>query len=320
MKFFYLKKRHLEFRFNGLPVFTAGLTALLLGAAGCSTTMEALSTVGTAVGEVSGAITPEQGESIRKSAVAVGKTFDSITPEQEYYIGRTVAATIINSYKPCTQPDAHEYINLLGQTLARFSSLPETFGGYHFLLMDTDEINAFAAPGGLIMISRGMLRCCKSEDALAAMLAHEIGHVQHRHGLQAIKKGRLTSALTILTTESAKSLAGEQLAELTQNFENTITDITATMVNSGYSRAFERQADQAAVAILKRSGYDPLALVDVLEAMQQQLKTDKRGFAKTHPDPESRIADIRKLIGNQQAPTASAARQARFASYVKALQ
>lgn len=303
--------------FNGLLAGAAGL-ALAVGG-GCSTTMDALSSVGTAVGEASGAITPAQGESIRKSAAAVGKTFEDITPEQEYYIGRTVAATILSSYKPCPQPAAHDYPNLLGQTLARFSDLPETFGGYHFLVMDTEEVNAFAAPGGLIMISRGMLRCCKSEDALAAVLAHEIGHVQNRHGLQAIKKGRLTAALTTLAAEGAKSFGGEQLSELTQAFENSIADITATLMNSGYSRAFERQADQAAVAILKRSGYDPQALVTMLEEMKKHLRPGGRDFARTHPAPESRIADIRKLIGGHRAPPAPPARQARFARYMQSL-
>ncbi len=302
----------------GLMAGAAGL-ALAVGAGGCSTTMDALSSVGTAVGEASGAITPAQGESIRKSAVAVGKTFEDITPEQEYYIGRTVAATILSSCKPCLNPTVNDYPNLLGQTLARFSDLPETFGGYHFLVMDTEEVNAFAAPGGLIMISRGMLRCCKSEDALAAVLAHEIGHVQNRHGLQAIKKGRLTAALTTLAAEGAKSFGGEQLAELTQAFENSIADITATLMNSGYSRAFERQADQAAVAILKRSGYDPRALVEMLEEMKQHLQPGGRDFARTHPAPESRIADIRKLIGSHRAPPAPPARQARFARYRESL-
>lgn len=301
--------------FNGWLAGAAGL-ALAVGAGGCSTTMDALSSVGTAVGEASGAITPEQGESIRKSASAVGKTFEDITPEQEYYIGRTVAATILSAYKPYPELAADDYPNLLGQTLARFSDKPETFGGYHFLIMDTEEVNAFAAPGGLVMISRGMLRCCKSEEALAAVLAHEIGHVQNQHGLQAIKKGRLTSALAILAVEGAKSFGGEQLSELTRTFEGTISDITTTLMNSGYSRAFERQADQAAVEILKRSGYNPHALVEMLTEMKKHLKPDGRDFARTHPSPESRIADIRKLIGGFQAPPASSARQARFTQFL----
>ncbi len=179
-------------------------------------------------------------KSITKTTKAVAKTFEDITPEQEYYIGRAVGATILTRYKPCNNTRAIRYMNILGQTLAQASDKPETFGGYHFLIMDTDEINAFAAPGGLIFVSRGMLRCCESEDAVAAVLAHEIGHIQQQHGLSAIKKSRLTTALTILATESAKRFGGRQLAQLTEAFEGSISDITSTMINRGYSRAFER--------------------------------------------------------------------------------
>ncbi len=76
---------------------------------------------------------------------------------------------------------------MLGQSLVIFSDRPETFGGYHFLLLDSNEINAFAAPGGLILVTRGMLQCCANEDELAAVLAHEIAHVEKKHGLTAIK-------------------------------------------------------------------------------------------------------------------------------------
>lgn len=276
---------------------------------GCSTITE----LGTSIGVATGKMTPQQAESINKSAAAVEKTFQDITPEQEYYIGRSVAATVLGAYKPFDKGDANAYLNELGQTLAMASDRPETFGGYHFLVLDTDEVNAFAAPGGLILVSRGMIRCCKSEDALAAVLAHEIGHVQNQHGLKAIKKGRLTGALTTLALESAKNLAGSDLAEVTKAFEGSISDISGTLMNSGYARNLERDADAAAVTIMKRVGYNPEALVDMLAEMQKNWKTDGPGFAKTHPTPDSRIVDIKKLIGAAPAPVAKPAeRQKRF--------
>ncbi|MCA1809554.1 MAG: M48 family metalloprotease [Kiritimatiellia bacterium] len=297
------------------------LTVIIIVAAccGCSTTMNTISTVGTAVGEATGTITPQQAESIRRSAEAAGKSFEEITPEQEYFIGRTVAATILNTYRVYPDEAANHYLNVIGQALAQVSDKPETFSGYHFLIMDTDEVNAFAAPGGFILISRGMLRCCKTEDALAAVLAHEIGHVQHQHGLQAIKKGRLTSALTIMAMEGAKSFGGEQLAELTSAFEESISDITATLMNNGYSRGFERQADQAAVTIMRRMGYDPRGLIDMLEQMETQLKPGGLDFAKTHPSPESRISDIRRMIGNEPSGAPAPARQARFDKFISGI-
>ncbi|HPF99260.1 MAG TPA: M48 family metallopeptidase [Kiritimatiellia bacterium] len=287
-----------------------GAVLLMALAVGCSTVTQ----LGTSIGVATGKMTPEQAESINKSAAAVEKTFQDITPEQEYYIGRAVAATVLGAYKPFDKDTANAYLNELGQTLAMASDKPETFGGYHFLVLDTDEINAFAAPGGLILVSRGMIRCCKSEDALAAVLAHEIGHVQNEHGLRAIKKGRLTSALTVLAMESAKNLAGNDLAEVTKAFEGSISDITGTMMNSGYARNLERDADAAAVTIMKRVGYNPEALVEMLEEMQKNWKPDGPGFAKTHPTPESRIADIKKMITNAAPVAKPAERQKRFAS------
>ena len=162
--------------------FAAGLMLL---AAGCET-MEMAGELGAAVGEATGTINRQQAESITKGAAAVGKTFDDITPEQEYYIGRAVAATVLSKYKPYDISAGNEYLNVLGQGLALSSDRPETFGGYHFLIMDSDEINAFSAPGGLVLVSRGLIRCCPNEDALAAVLAHEIGHVEKQHGLRAI--------------------------------------------------------------------------------------------------------------------------------------
>ncbi|MBI2438612.1 MAG: M48 family metalloprotease [Lentisphaerae bacterium] len=288
------------------------LSALALaGLSGCQS-VGVLSEVGAGVAAATGAVTPQQAESIKRAGVAVGKTFEDITPEQEYYIGRTVGAVVLNRYKPLNNEAANHYLNVLGQTLAQFSDRPETFGGYHFLVMETEEVNAFSAPGGLIFISRGMLRCCRSEDALAAVLAHEIAHVAFQHGLRAIKKGRLTSALTILAAESAKSLGGQDLAQLTEAFEGSIGDITATMMNNGYARGFERQADQAAVTILQRAGYDPQGLAAMLTEMQERLKPGGVDFAKTHPSPKSRIEDIVKWIGPVKPVSSSAERQARF--------
>jgi len=282
---------------------------------GCSTVAE----MSTMAGQAAGVITEEQALSINRAAVAVEKTYQDITPEQEYYIGRSVAATVLGAYKPCPSADLNQYLNLVGQTLALSSDRPETFGGYHFLVLDTDEINAFAAPGGLILVSRGLLRCCRSEDALAAVLAHEIGHVQNQHGLKAIRKGRLTSALTILTVEAGKNLAGQDLAQVTQAFEGSITDITSTMMNSGYARTLEDEADATAVQIMVRAGYNPRALIEMLTEMKKRLAADTRGFGRTHPTPESRVQHVTALLGASPAGAVPPARQQRFAAAMASL-
>jgi beta-barrel assembly-enhancing protease len=285
------------------------LSALVLA---CGTGCSVVSQVGTTIGQATGVVSAEQSDSINRSAQAIEKTFQDITPEQEYYIGRSVAATVLATYKPFDVQQANEYLNLLGQSVAQFSSKPETFGGYHFLLLDSDEINAFAAPGGLIMISRGMARCCRSEDELVAVLAHEISHVNLQHGLKAIRKGRLTSALTTLGVAAGQTLAGDQLAQVTQAFESSITDITSTLMNNGYARTTEFEADKGAVAIMQKLGYPPAALVTMLELMQKQLKPGGHDFAKTHPAPEARIAELKKSANPAPPAPAPAARQERF--------
>ena len=289
----------------GSGVFSAALVMLPTG---CSTVAE----YGSLAGQAAGVITPEQAQSINRTAVAMEKTYQDITPAQEYFIGRSVAATVLSSYKPCDLAQVNQYLNVLGQTLALYSDKPETYGGYHFVMLDSDEVNAFAAPGGLVLVSRGLLRCCRSEDALAAVLAHEIGHVQNQHGLRAIKKGRLTSALTTLALEAGKSLAGQNLAEVTKAFEGSVSDITSTLMNSGYSRALENEADSVSVQLLTRAGYNPCALVDLLTEMKPQLVSDGRGFGKTHPSPDVRIQHVRSLLGEAQAVSAQGVRQQRF--------
>jgi predicted Zn-dependent protease len=274
-------------------------------------TMESAANIATVIGQSTGAITKTQAESVRKTTKAVARSAEEFTPEQEYYIGRTVGAVVLSKYKAYDNQVNH-YLNVLGQTLAQASDLPSTFGGYHFLVLDSDDINAFATPSGLIFVTRGLLRCCKSEDALAAVLAHEVGHVQLRHGMQAIEKARVTEALTTLAAEGAKTLGSKEVAELTKTFEGAITDITNSMINKGYARAQEYQADQVAITLLRRVGYDPNGLVEMLTLMKRNLKPGGVDFAKTHPSPDDRIAEIRKMSPRYAAVPPPASRQMRF--------
>ena len=251
-------------------------------------------------------------KAMAKETLVVTNSYEDITPEQEYYIGRTVGAMILQKHEPYINPMADRYVNVMGQMLAQASDRPETYGGYHFLIQDSDEINAFAAPGGFIFLTRGMLRCCPQEDAVAAVLAHEIGHVQYKHGLRSIKQSRVTSALTALAIKGAKDYGDEDLAELTKTFEGSISDITKTLIVNGYSRSFENQADLAAISILQRTGYNPNGLVTMLNQMKTRLKPEGQDFAATHPSPDSRLAEIQQYIGKYSAVKSPQARQTRF--------
>lgn len=301
--------------------FQVGLASAALAlawmTAGCEMVNQATS-LAADVAAGAGVITQDQAESTKRVGTAVTKTFQDITPEQEYYIGRTVAATVLTSYKALPNKDLNAYLNEVGQALAQFSTKPETFGGYHFLALDSDDINAFAAPGGLILATRGLLKCCQTEDELAAVLAHEIGHVEKVHGLRAIKTGRLNSALTILAVEAGKNLAGEQLGEVTKAFDESINDISSTLLNSGYSRKLEYEADAAAIAILKKTGYTPGALVAMLENMAKNWDSSRKDFAATHPAPADRIKELQK-IGVASSTASANSRQQRFLAATKSL-
>lgn len=274
--------------------------------------MEAVTGVGAGIAVATGAITSKQAESIKKSSQAASKAFEEFTPENEYYIGRTIAANILSKYKAYQNMGSNQYINLVGQTVAQASDKPETFKGYHFLILDTDEINAFAAPGGLILVSRGLLRCCKSEDALASVLAHEVGHVQLGHGMGAIRGSRYTSLGKIAGVELAKNLGGEQLAQAAEIFDGTVGDIMKRMVDNGYQSSQEYDADNAAVTIVKRVGYNPAALKDMLEQMEKRLGSKSGGFGKTHPTPHNRLQNIEPLLKGFGPSKEPSIRKARF--------
>lgn len=252
----------------------------------------------------SGLISAEQANALTETAKAGEKVTEDITPEQEYYIGRAVGAAVLSQYKVYENDAATLYLNRIGKSLSLFSDRPETFGGYHFLILDSDEINAFAAPSGHIFISRGLLKLTNNEDDLAAILAHEISHVVLKHGLSAIKKSRVTGFLTILGTNALKELGSQEVAELTSVFEDSISDITATLINNGYSREFENEADEMAISILTKTGYDKYSLNRVLVSMEPELTTGGADFSKTHPAPEQRIEKIEKntnVIGSGEA-------------------
>jgi predicted Zn-dependent protease len=294
--------------------------ALILILAGCGT-LDTLK--GAIAGNPSDVVkTVEIGQQAGEVGQKVAKANQDFSPEEEYYVGRTVAATILGMYKPWEGPNANDYLNTLGLSLALAAAPPDTYNGYHFLIMDTDDINAFGAPSGFVLVSRGLLRCAKSEDEVAAILAHEIGHVSLKHGMSAISSARKTDALLSVAKFAASNSDSGLLRNLTASFGGVIGDIVKTMVSSGYSRDLEKQADLEAIRILHDVGYDPRALVRVLTVMKTKLKPDGKDFAKTHPDPETRIAYLNDAIKAQAAMPAAPAAQmkGRETRYLAALQ
>jgi len=264
------------------------------------------------VAGATGLIDQNIANAISNSADAIGTAAEDITPEQEYYIGRSVAATILTSYKIYNGNQAlTSYLNLICAAIVIHSPRPDVFNGYHVAILDTDEVNAFATPGGHIFVTRGLIRAAQNEDALAAVIAHEIGHIQLQHSLKAIKSSRVTQAILVTGTSAVGAAAGMDVNELTSAFDETIGSIIQTMVTSGYSQAQEFEADNAAMELLAGAGYRPAGLLEMLNVLST-IQVANSGFGKTHPSPAQRITNAQKSIGKYNVPDTSSSRQTRF--------
>jgi predicted Zn-dependent protease len=261
-------------------------------------------------------------ENLKKAgqvAAVVRNTFADIKEEEEYYIGRSVAALILSRYKVYDNPGLNAYVNLLGNAVAAYSSRPEIYGGYHFLVLDTLEINALAAPGGFVFITRGLLRECRDEEMLAAVLSHEVGHVAAKHGLQSIKKSRLVDAFKMLGHEAVKKYTPAELSELTAVFEGALGDIAGSLIERGYDRKFEYEADSLSVKFSLAAGYHPGGLSDFLKNLAAREGQERgKGWFKTHPAPKDRLSRVEKQVaGAGPLPVRDSIRMNRFKKNVK---
>jgi predicted Zn-dependent protease len=258
---------------------------------------------------------------IQKTGQTLRSSFSDITEEEEYYIGRAVAAMILSRYPVYSNDLINEYINTVGNSVVIYSDRPEIYAGYHFLVLDSDEVNALAAPGGFIFITRGILKRCKDEEMLASVLAHEVGHVCAKHGLQSIKKSRLIDAFQIIGQEAAKKYAPERLAELTGIFENVLGDIAEKLIERGYDRKYEYEADKLSLKFAAKTGYNPSGLANFLQTMVTESSgVSGKGWFKTHPSAEDRLEQVKSGIAAlKKAPKTEGIRTERFRSSIKDL-
>lgn len=262
-------------------------------------------------------LTPEQIGMISRSLTTTIKAARPISDEEEYYVGRAVAARILSTNHLVNNKKLTDYVNLVGQSVAMHSEKPFTYGGYHFAILDSSDINAFACPGGIIFITRGMVNAVRNEDELAAVLAHEVGHINHRDGINAISQSRWTEALTVIGADAAKTYGSQDVAKLAGLFEGSIDDVFKTLVVNGYGRSQEYAADQASLHYLAATGYEPRALQNFLERIMKQNKGAEGGIMKTHPATSDRIENVLTNMPEQKAdPALVQIRSRRFASIV----
>lgn len=279
-----MKLRTLSFKLIPALVMAA-LCALVLSS--CLTLSESMDMLASqAVSQ--GLLDRYQAVMLKTAAKAAVEASRELTPEEEYYVGRAVAANILSIYPPFNCRELNAYINKIGQGLALYSSRPEIFAGYHFMVLDSAEINAFASPGGHILVTRGLLAKVRSEDELAAVLAHEIAHVALGHGLASVQGARVTQIAAEFAIEAGKATGGE-VAAFTSSFGDSISELAKILIMSGYSQTYEFQADLEARRIIAAAGYDVNALSRLISGLPSGDDKNAAGFAVTHPKPTSRL-------------------------------
>jgi predicted Zn-dependent protease len=275
--------------------------------------LAAIAGVGAQIAGATGVIDQNTANAITQSSQAIGNAAEEITPEQEYYIGRAVGANILAIYRIWNgNPALTAYLNQICGAITINSPRPNIYNGYHVAILDSNEINAFATSGGHIFVTRGLIAAAKSEDALAAVIAHEVAHIQLQHSIKAIKTSRITQALLVTGASTAGAATGYDVNELTDVFNESIGEIVTTMVNSGYSQRQEFDADETAMSLLASTRYSASGLIDMLRELSTIQGGSSGGFSKTHPTPAQRISNAEKSLGKYSVADNRSHRQSRF--------
>ncbi len=219
----------------------------------------------------------------------------TITLQQERQLGESIMRQIRASPLYLDDPEVTDYINALGYRLV--ANAPNVEQQFEFFVIEDKTVNAFALPGAFIGVHTGLITTAQSESELAAVLAHEIGHVTQRHIARLFtqqKQAGLASmaalALAILAARSSPDLAQAAVAGAQYAMFQTAINFT---------RDNEREADRTGVQILEKSGYDARAMPAFLERLQRSYRlyeTNAPSYARTHPLTYERIADVQNRV------------------------
>jgi beta-barrel assembly-enhancing protease len=220
-------------------------------------------------------------------------TFTPWSPEQETEIGKNSAAKLIHVFGLYENEPMTRYVNLVGLSLARQSNRRDV--PYHFGILDSEVVSAYAMPGGFVFITRGALANMNSEAELAGVLAHEIAHVEGRHLEREVRAKKATS--WAVEEGTAKLPAPGVL-------KNLANEIVTKALTSGYSRDKEDEADKRGVAMAGDTGYDPVGLKNFLSAMataaaQPENARRLNAWNATHPPYAERVARLENVLAGK---------------------
>ena len=211
--------------------------------------------------------------------------------EREIDFGRSVSAKILGKYPILRDEGLAHYISQIGTGISAQLGRPEL--RYYFGILDTDEINAFAAPGGYIFVTRGALMLMINEAQLAGVLAHELAHVDQKH---IVRKLKLQSTDRSVTSGIAQVLGGATLSA--KIALERLNDLAFKMLmEEGLSKEDEADADKKALEMLMSLGYDPQSYLDYLQSLKPYLEQGQaKVLSKTHPTITFRYNNLREFI------------------------
>ncbi|MCX7672567.1 MAG: M48 family metalloprotease [Thiobacillaceae bacterium] len=221
--------------------------------------------------------------------------------EEERNIGRTVAGGLLGAAPLVRDDQLQRYVNRVGRWVALQSERPDL--DWRFGVIDSEDINAFAMPGGYVFITKGLYRRLGSEAELAGVLGHEIAHVVRKHHLRLLQQSR---ALADLGAAVGKRMQGG--SPLAANFLGNFWEVFAR----GLDKEAEHEADRMGMVLAARAGYDAYGLPAVLQEIGHLSANDGRVafLFKTHPHPQERLNQLAEaLAGRPELPEGKEVRQ-----------
>ncbi|MDH3326042.1 MAG: M48 family metalloprotease [Gammaproteobacteria bacterium] len=233
--------------------------------------------------------------------------------EAEIKFGNTVSARILGQFKEYDNEKLKRYVSLVGKSLAMNSSRDEI--EFHFSILDADFINAYSAPGGYVFITKGAIKAMRDESELAAVLAHEIAHITEKHIIKEFKiRGQDNSA-----TAGISNLLGSSSSSAKVAFTQSVDNAVNKLLNKGFKKDEELNADKVALLLLATTGYDPSSMQRYLKRIKKITnKTKPTKHKPTHPPTSQRIKSLQSIAKQEgldklKLPKA----KSRFKKYVK---